>query len=68
MKKLLSTLALILAISSVSIANTSRKKNTHHKKVAVKVTYYCDDAGHIIGGVGSGGTIWGSGSSSGCEC
>lgn len=68
MKKLLSTLALVLAISSVSMANKSGKKTTHHKKATVKVTYFCDGNGHIIGGVGSGGTTWGSGSLVGCVC
>ena len=68
MKKLLSTLALVLAISSVSMANTSVKKSTHHKKANVKITYFCDGNGHIIGGVSSSGTTWGSGSSAGCVC
>ena len=50
------------------MANTSGKKNIHRKKANVKVTYFCDGNGHIIGGVGSGGSSWGTGSSQGCVC
>ena len=67
MKKLLSTLALVLAISSVSMANTSNAKNKQHKKKSVKITYFCDGNGHITGAVSSSGTTWGSGSN-GCVC
>ena len=66
MKKLLSTLALVLAISSVSMAKSSNKKN-HHKKASVKVTFYCDDVGHITGGVTTSGTVFGMGTY-GKEC
>ena len=62
MKKLLSTLALVLAISSVSMANTSnKKKKVSHKKTTVVLQFYCDGAGHITGGVGTYGTVWGMG-------
>ena len=67
MKKLVSTLALVLAISSVSMANnTHKKKSVSHKKTTVKTQYYCDGEGHIIGAIGSNGTIWGS--LDGCAC
>jgi hypothetical protein len=67
MKKLLSTLALVLAISSVSMAKSSNnKKHVSHKKSTVTVQFYCDYAGHIIGAMGSHGTIFGS--LNGCAC
>ncbi len=60
MKKLLSTLALVLAISSVSMAKSSSKKNVvHHKKAQVCVHLYCDGAGHIIGMISNSGVIYG---------
>ena len=60
MKKLISTLALVLAISSVSMAKSSVKKSvTHHKKTHVKAQLYCDAAGHIVGMRSSSGTEYG---------
>ena len=67
MKKFLSTLALVLAISSVSMAKSSTKKSvSHHKKAQACVIIYCDGAGHIIGMRSSGGVEYGN--CSGCAC
>ena len=67
MKKLLATLALVLAISSVSMAKSSSKKSAvHHKKSQACMTIFCDSAGHIIGMISSSGTQYGS--MSGCVC
>ena len=65
MKKLLSTLALVLAISSVSMANTVSKKMSH-KKVNVKVTFFCDSNNNVVGAIASNGTVYGE--VCGCVC
>jgi hypothetical protein len=67
MKKFLSTIALVLAISSVSMAKSSNKKSVvHRKKAQACVVIYCDGAGHIIGMVSNGGVIYGN--INGCAC
>ena len=68
MKKFLSTLALVLAISSVSMAKSSSKKSiVHHKKAQVCVVIYCDCSGYIVGMISSSGTVYGN-PSAGSPC
>ena len=77
MKKLVSTLALVLAISSVSMAKSSSKKvvshstNTTkkiHKIVAVKATFMCDGNHSIVGVIFSDGSTAGDCGPNTCVC
>ncbi len=78
MKKLLSTLALVLAISSVSMAKSSSKKNVSnssnsksitHKKMAVRPVIMCDAITcEVVGVIFSNGETEGNVGVGTCVC
>jgi hypothetical protein len=62
MKKIASTLVLVLAVTSLSMAKSFSIKSVFKKKtqVQVRAILFCDDAGHVTGAIGPSGMEYGN--------
>lgn len=67
MKKIASTLVLVLAVTSLSMAKSFSIKSVFKKKAQVRVMLFCDNAGHVVGAIGPTGNYYGR-PDLGCPC